>query len=242
MEQTRQHWRIPHNAPRDPKTRDARLFALVLVCPGARATRSGRGGPSAPATSTFALSLYGSGRGPHRVGRRRAGRPEHLLRRRGLRRRLEDPPMAARTWAPIFDDQPVPAIGALAVVAVEPEHRLGRHRRSLGHPRHRHDGRRHLQVHRRRRDLDAHGPRRDRPHRPHRRSIPPTRTSSTCARWAAARARSRSAASIAPPTAARRWKRVLFVDPEHRLLRPRRWTRTIPNTLFAGMWQVEMHT
>ena len=44
--------------------------------------------------------------------------------------------------------------------AVEPGHRLHRHRRSR-HPRQHHPGRRRLQVHRRRQDVDAHRPRRD---------------------------------------------------------------------------------
>ena len=77
------------------------------------------------------------------------------------------------TFAPIFDGQPVAAIGALAVAPSAPEYGLGRHRRSLGDPAERRDRRRHLQVHRRRRDLDAHGPRRDRPHRPHHRPSRP---------------------------------------------------------------------
>ena len=52
----------------------------------------------------------------------------------------------------------------------------------------------------------------DRPHRPHPRPSHESRTSSTSARSAAPPARSRSAASTARPTAARTWKRVLFVD------------------------------
>ena len=54
-------------------------------------------------------------------------------------------------------------------LAVRSQHRLGGHRRSVGHPRQRHDGRRRLQVHRRGADLDPHGAHRDRPHRPHHR-------------------------------------------------------------------------
>ena len=64
----------------------------------------------------------------------------------------------------------------------DPKIGVGRHRRSVGHPRQRHDGRRHLQVDRRRQDLDAHGARRDRPHRPHHRSTRPIPTSCSSAR------------------------------------------------------------
>ena len=66
---------------------------------------------------------------------------------------------AGLNWKPIFDDQPVAAIGALAVAPSDPVDRLGRHRRGVGDPRHRRDGRRHLQVDRRREDVDEHGPR-----------------------------------------------------------------------------------
>ncbi len=56
------------------------------------------------------------------------------------------------TWTPIFDDYPVSSIGDIARRAVEPEHRLRRHRRAEQPPelvvR-----RRHLQVDRRRQDV-----------------------------------------------------------------------------------------
>ena len=48
------------------------------------------------------------------------GRPEHVLRGRGLGRTLEDQPTAASTGSPIFDAQPVSSIGALAVAPCDP--------------------------------------------------------------------------------------------------------------------------
>ncbi len=123
--------------------------------------------------------------------------------------------------------------------AVRSEHRLGRHRRGV-HPQP-HLGRPgHLQVHRRRQDVDAHGPREDRPHRPRRHRSAESRTSCSPARWATPTDRSRSAASFAPPTAARPGPRCcsstrtpvlgLAMDPKN------------PRILFAGMWQFEIHT
>ncbi len=65
---------------------------------------------------------------------------------------------AARTFAPIFDGQPVQAIGVARRRAIEPAHRLGGNRRGLGDPRQRRPGRRHLQIDRRGRHVAAHGP------------------------------------------------------------------------------------
>ena len=68
---------------------------------------------------------------------------------------------AGRTWAPIFDGQPIASIGAIAVAPSNPQRPLRRHRRgrhALGHLLRQ----RHVQVHRRREDLDARRPRRTR--------------------------------------------------------------------------------
>ena len=72
-------------------------------------------------------------------------------------------------WEPIFDDQPVQSIGALAVAPSDPNTVWAGTGEGV-HPQP-HLGRRgHLQVHRRRQDVDAHGPRADRPHRHGRRA------------------------------------------------------------------------
>ena len=70
-------------------------------------------------------------------------------------------------WKPIFDDQPVAAIGALAIFQPEPGDRLGRHRRRQ-RPQQRLDRRRRLQVGRRRHDLEARRAREERADPPHR--------------------------------------------------------------------------
>ena len=147
------------------------------------------------------------------------------------------------TYAPVFDSQPVQAIGALAVAPSNPSYRLGRHRRGVGDPRRRRHGRRHLQVHRRRRDVDEHRASHETgrigriimhpDESGHRRSS---------ARSAARPARSRSAASSARRDGGKTWQRVLFVDERHRLLRASRSTPNDPNVLFAGTWEVVMHT
>ena len=143
-------------------------------------------------------------------------------------------------WAPIFDDQPVSSIGALAVAPSDPNvvwvgtgeplirtphfHRLGR----LQAPPT--PARRWKQM-----GLDKTG-------RISRIIVHPTDPDIVyVARWGTSTARSRSAASIAPWTAGETWEHVLFVndntggsdlamDPNN------------PRILFAGFWQVEVHT
>ncbi len=69
------------------------------------------------------------------------------------------------TWKPVTDGLiNYSSIGAVAVSALEPRHRLHRHRR-VRYPRQHHPGRRRLQVHRRRQDVDAHRPHRHAGHR-----------------------------------------------------------------------------
>ena len=106
------------------------------------------------------------------------------------------------TFAPVFDGQRVAGDRRARRRADRSQHRLGRHRRGMGDPAERRDGRRHLQVHRRRRDVDAHGPRRNRPHRAHHR--PPDRSQHRLRLRARAAppVRSRSAASSRRPMAA----------------------------------------
>ena len=60
-------------------------------------------------------------------------------------------------WAPVSDAHAGRRDRRARGGAVGPERCLGRHRRSVGHPRQRRHRRRHLQVDRRRPDLDAHG-------------------------------------------------------------------------------------
>ena len=145
------------------------------------------------------------------------------------------------TYVPVFDSQPVQAIGALAVSHVESVHRVGGHRRSVGDPRRGRHGRRRLQVHGRRRDVDERRPPRDRPHRPHH----PAPHESRHRVRLRVRPRDRAAAGArrlsARPMAARRgsaccsWMSApgcsgLAIDAND------------PNVLFAGTWEVVMHT
>ena len=89
---------------------------------------------------------------------------------------------AGQTFLPIFDDQPVAAIGAIAVGRERSEHRLGRHRRIVGHPLQRRHGRRRLRLEGRGQDLEEHGSQGDRPHLARASSTRPTPTSFTSAR------------------------------------------------------------
>ena len=187
---------------------------------GAARPRRGHRSSEHPAGRRAALRVRRTDeRRPHLGGGRGRRQARRVLRRRGVGRRLEIVDGGA-TWKPTFDNETSQAIGALAVAPIESEHRVGRHRRRLGRARHGHDGRRHLQVDRRRRDLDEHGPHRDRPHRHASSCIRPTRTSSSPARSAARPVRSRSAASFRTEDGGKTWQHVLFVEREHRLLRP----------------------
>ena len=62
----------------------------------------------------------------------------------------------ATTFKPVFDEEPVQSIGAIALDPSDPDERLGRHRRILD-PQQRLDRRRHLQVYGWRGDMDALG-------------------------------------------------------------------------------------
>ena len=74
---------------------------------------------------------------------------------------------AGLKWQPVFDDQIVASIGALAVARSDAERGVGGHRRPQ-YPAEYRDRQRRLQVHRRRQDLGAHGARPDGPDRPRR--------------------------------------------------------------------------
>ena len=110
------------------------------------------------------------------------------------------------TWENVFDSQATVSIGDVAINPDRSQRRMGRHGRSEQPPELL-VGRRHLQVDRRRQDVEAHGPPRVAAHRPHRESIRRTPTSSTSRRSAGCGARTRSAASTRPPTAASRGSR-----------------------------------
>ena len=114
--------------------------------------------------------------------------------------------------------------------------RLHRHGRD-GTARQHHAGRRRLQVHRRRQNLEAHGPRRTRRRSRASASIPRIPTSSTSRRWATLTDRTTSAACSAPRTAARPGRRCCSgATTPARWILP--WIRTIPNVLFAAIWDV----
>ena len=103
------------------------------------------------------------------------------------------------------------------------------------------DGRRRLQVDRRRHDLDEHGPDRDRPHRPHHRPPDEPRHRLRLRRRAARPARSRSAASSARPTAASTGS-ACSSSTRTPAAPASSMDAKNPSTLFAGTWQVVMHT
>ena len=103
-----------------------------------------------------AFPLHGPGeRRPHRGGRRRSRRPAPPITSAPRRAACGSPPTAAKTFAPVFDDQPVQAIGALAVAPSDPRIVWAGTGEAWAIRDSRHDGRRRLQVHRRRRDVDA---------------------------------------------------------------------------------------
>ena len=147
--------------------------------PPARETAPGAGlhhsicsaGPAAAARRwrracrTSAVPVHGTRGGqPHRVGGRSAGRSQHLLRRGRFGRRLE----VDRQRTQLRPDlrQPArPGDRRAGGGRFQSPDCLGGHRRGLGHPRQRHDGRRRLQINRRRAHLVAHGASGDRAHR-----------------------------------------------------------------------------
>ena len=167
----------------------------------------------------------------HRLGRRRARRSDHAtMLGVGVGRRVEDRPTAAPTFAPIFDNEPVAAIGALAVAPSDPESVWAGTGEAVGHPRRRRDGRRHLQVDRRRQDVEEHGrpARRDAAASAASSSIPRTPTSCTSARSAASPDRSRSAASISTTDGGAHLAARAVRESRHRAAPVSRWTADDP--------------
>ncbi len=92
-------------------------------------------------------------RRPDLRGRRGQRQARRVLRWRRVRRRLEIRRRRQHLEADLRQ-RDVAGDRRAGRGAVQSQRRVGRHRRSLGRPRHGHDGRRHLQVDRRRRDLD----------------------------------------------------------------------------------------
>ena len=167
-----------------------------------------------------------------------SGRPAHLVCRRGLGRHMSD-----RRRRALGAD--VRRAGRLVDRfaghrAVRPEHRLGRHRRSVrsaatsrsatastSRPTPGGRGR-------------AWGSTRPDAFRASS-SIRATPTSSSPARSATRTGRSRIAASSARPTAGRHGRaRSSWTRTQAARISP--WTPTNPRVLFAGMWQIEIHT
>ena len=105
-------------------------------------------------------------RQPRRVDRGCAGRSVDLLRRRRVGRRVEDDGRR-HSLDPRVRQHAGDGDRRARRRPLRSEHRLGRHRGSVGDSRQRRDRRRHLQVDGRRQDVGPHGPRRDRTHRPH---------------------------------------------------------------------------
>ena len=125
--------------------------------------------------------------------------------------------------------------------AVRPEHRLGRHRRGVGDPRQRRDGRRRLQV--------ARTPARTWTHvgldetgRIGRIIVHPTNPDIVfvCALGPLDRAAA-GARRLRTTDGGTTWERVLFADPNTGCS-GLAMDATNPNVLLAGTWQVEMHT
>ena len=180
----------------------AALTALALAAAPPRLVAQSRADLTADRYAALAFRYIGP------VGNRviaiagRARRTQHLLRRRRVRRHLQDDRRRRALDADVR--QPGRLVDRIAGHrAFRSEPRLGRHRRRIDPQQHL-DRQRHLQVHRRRAHVDAHGPREDRSHPPHRRRPARTPTSSSPARSATRTGRSRIAASSARPTAGRR--------------------------------------
>ena len=148
--------------PADPAASPALAPAFV--------PQRGGGGGGAPQTTSTVPELKFRYMGPPSagriaVGRRRARRHDDLLRGRGVGRRVEIDRQRDRRSR--RSSTPAGAGHRRARGrAVGSEQGVGGHGRGVGHPRQRHQGRRHVQVHRRRRDVEEHGPEGDGPHRP----------------------------------------------------------------------------
>ena len=140
--------------------------------------------------------------GPDQGGGRRAEPAVHLLYRHGERRRVEDDRRRAHLEADLR--RPADRIDRLGVGrAVRSERRLRRQRRRAAAPRPG-DRRRHLQVDRRRQDLDAPRPARRPADSEDRHRSEERRIGCSSPRSDIPTAPTRSAASSARPTAARR--------------------------------------
>ena len=142
-------------------------------------------------------------------------------------------------WQAIFDDQPVSSIGALAVAPSDPERGLGGHGRGV-HPQQHLARLGRVPLHRRRPHLDARRSRGDGPDRPHRRRSARSRR----------RAGLRAGHAYGPQPdrgvfrtsdGGKTWAKTLFVDEKtgcsDLVMDPNN-----PRVLFAGMWQLEIHT
>ena len=170
----------------------------------------------------------------------RAGQPLRLLRGRRVRRHLQDHRRRRDTGRPIFDDQDVSSIGSLAVAPSDPNvvwagtgESFIRSNISIGNGIYR--------------STDA-GKTVDPAWVSSRpgasagwSSTPRTPTWCSPARSVTPMVRSRSAASSARATAGRRGRRTLFVD-ENTGCSDIAIDPNNPRVLFAGMWQLEIHT
>ena len=144
---------------------------------------------------------------------------------------------AAATWQPVFDDQKIASIGAIAVADVGPQRPVRRQRRSLPARQH-HLRRRRLQVARRRPDLEERRSARYAPHR--RRGGRTRRTPTSCwsPRSATPTAPTRSAACSAPPTAARPGRRSCTATPRPGAIDVV-FDPDNANVVYASLWQVQ---
>ena len=207
------------------------LGAALFIAAGLRAQQ---GPPGGAAFSQPPEALRFRYVGPPSAGRFAAiagipGDTTDLLRGRGVRRCLEDHRRRPRPSSPIFDDQPVQAIGALAVAPLEPEHRLGGHRRGVGHPRRRrHGGRRSTSRPTPARRWTHMGLDGDRAASAASSSTPPTPTSSSPARWAATTGPQEERGRVSDHGRRRDLGAGALRGRGHRLLGPRRWTPTTP--------------
>ena len=139
------------------------------------------------------------------------------------------------TFEHLFDKESTVSIGDVAVAPVEPEHRLGRHRREqpaeLASPT----------ATASTRAPTAARPGRTWGSRSRSRSARSsftrrTRTSSTSGHSAGCTARTRNAASSRPTDGGKTWKKVLFVDDKTGVI-DLRMDPFDPNTLLVGMWE-----
>ncbi len=147
-----------------------------------------------------------------------------------------------QTFVPIFDDQPVAAIGSdcgrrrpipTSVWVGTGEPWVIRYSDVMGDGVYKSD--------RRRQDLEAHGTAGDRTHLACPDPSDQPRTSFTSARRDGSQVRRKSAASSRSTDGGATWKRVLFVD-ANTGCSGLAIDEKDPNTLLAGYWQVEQHT